>query len=122
MNFFGVHTVINRAELETMFENMRTKSKWNVDGDLIWGFFFTDASRKKLEKAAKELGAMDYDFVGIFKDEETQRFCWLHMEKVETHTVDSIEKRNKELDAFAKKFGLESYDGMDASELLTDDE
>jgi hypothetical protein len=37
----------------------------------------------------------------------------LHVEKVETHTVDSLDARNGELDALASKHDLQSYDGMD---------
>ena len=42
----------------------------------------------------------------------------LHMERVEKHTVDSLDRRNGELDAFAVKHGLQSYDGMDVGPVM----
>jgi hypothetical protein len=38
---------------------------------------------------------------------------WLHVERVETHSVSSLDKRNAELASFALRHALESYDGMD---------
>jgi len=105
--------------LEEMFENMRTKSKWNVDGELLWGYFFTDKSRKKLHRAAEALEKMGYETVGVFQD-ESKTFYWLHVERVEKHDVNSLEKRNAELEKFAAEAGLESYDGMDACEVPQD--
>ena len=40
-------------------------------------------------------------------------FFWLHVEKVETHSPESLNKRNGELDRFASAFPSVEYDGMD---------
>ncbi|MCY3021129.1 MAG: ribonuclease E inhibitor RraB [Planctomycetota bacterium] len=112
--------IIERAMLEEMFDGMRTKSKWNVDGDLLWGYFFTDKSVANLRKAAKQLASMGYRFVETHKDANGELF-WLHVEKVETHTVDSLDRRNHELSAFAEANGLNSYDGMDVGDVKPPD-
>ena len=35
------------------------------------------------------------------------------MLKVDTHSVDSLDERNRLLYRFADEYGLDSYDGMD---------
>ena len=109
--------MISRELLENMFADMRKKSKWNVDGPLLWGYFFTALDKAKLEAAASALVKDGYTFVDIWlpesKESEDSLMWWLHVERVEHHTVDSLHKRNTALYALASKFGLESYDGMD---------
>ncbi|WP_163233567.1 ribonuclease E inhibitor RraB [Caulobacter rhizosphaerae] len=102
---------ISRPQLEAMFSNMRSSSPWNVDGPLLWGYFFTSADRPALEQAGKILGDQGYRFVEIHKDKKN--VWWLHVERIEHHTVDSLDARNAEFYAFAKREGLASYDGMD---------
>ncbi|MFX8929938.1 ribonuclease E inhibitor RraB, partial [Acinetobacter baumannii] len=38
---------------------------------------------------------------------------WLHVERDERHSVDSLDARNRALHRFAETHGLEAYDGMD---------
>ena len=38
-----------------MFQSMRTEAPWGVDSDLLWGYFFTDRDKKKLNQLAKKL-------------------------------------------------------------------
>ncbi|RZS63283.1 regulator of ribonuclease activity B [Sphaerotilus mobilis] len=94
-----------------MFVNMRAKTPWNVDGPLLWGYFFFDPSEEKLKGAAKELAA-NYRIVGITEVPGRQTFR-LHIEKVEVHSPASLHARNAELYEVAEKHKLASYDGMD---------
>ena len=100
------------AQLEAMFANMRAKTKWNVDGALLWGYFFLDTSAEKLKQAAVELEKLGYRIVNIEKASGKQGFR-LHTEKVETHTPASLNARNGEFYSLAEKYSLASYDGMD---------
>src|SRR5436190_1578476 len=61
--------MITIEQLEEMFANMREHTDWDVDGELLWGYFFTDADPDKLEKAAEALDQMGYDVVEIFQSE-----------------------------------------------------
>lgn len=56
---------ISRNQLDAMFSQMRAKMSWNVDGPLLWGYFFLDGSRGKLKLAASELTSKGYRVVGI---------------------------------------------------------
>ncbi|WP_205691928.1 ribonuclease E inhibitor RraB [Caulobacter soli] len=101
---------ISHAQLEEMFSNMRGSAAWNVDGPLLWGYFFTSPDRAKVDQAAKILVGRGYRLVEIHRD---RGVWWLHVERVEHHTVDSLDARNAEFYAFAQGEGLATYDGMD---------
>lgn len=103
---------IGLAELERLFANLRTRTSWNVDGPLLWGYFFFDGSTDKLDQAGAALVASGYTRVGVEQPAGSLLYR-LHVTRVETHTPASLHARNQELYAFADKFGLESYDGMD---------
>jgi hypothetical protein len=102
---------IQRAQLEQMFAQMRANAPWNVDGPLLWGYFFTSRDRDRLERASGVLAAKGYRVVDI--SQRDTGVWWLHVERVEHHTVDSLNKRNLEFYAFAQGQGLDTYDGMD---------
>lgn len=107
---------IPKSMLQDMFDNIGKKAKWDMSGNMLWGYFFTDSDKSVLELAAKKLVTEGYTFVDLFEagdDEEPLDYYFLHVEKVETHSVDSLYKRNTELEAFAAKNGVDKYDGMD---------
>jgi Regulator of ribonuclease activity B len=104
---------IRIEQLEQMFANIRSKTKWNIDGPMLWGYFFFDDSREKLLAAAMELGANGYRVMGVSQVEGEARYR-LHVERVEEHSPTTLHARNNALAAFAAKHRLASYDGMDA--------
>src|SRR5262245_8506071 len=108
--------MISREMLEEMFGGMRNNSKWNVDAPLLGGFFFTADDEAGLRKAADRLVQDGYTFVDIWEadgENEEPPAWWLHVERVEYHTVDSLLARNDVLYAFAASNAFRSYDGMD---------
>jgi len=118
--------MITLQQLEDMFANMREHTDWDVEGDLLWGYFFTDSDHDKLEKAAVALDEMGYDVVEIFESEDDDdpsvTDFVLHVERIEPHTPQSLFERNTELLAFAQKHDLESFDGVDVGSPFEDDE
>lgn len=108
---------ITIAQLEDMFNNISAKTDLDMNGPMLWGYFFTHHEKNKLEQAKIQLEDQGYRYVDIFladKDETTEPDLWfLHVEKIETHSPESLDKRNDEFYIFAEKFGLDSYDGMD---------
>jgi hypothetical protein len=111
--------VIEKKQLELMFEQMADNTDWDLSAPLIWGYFFTDASADKLRAAAPSLEQDGYRLVDVVladKDEPGDADLWmLHVEKIEVHTPDSLDQRNGELYAFAAAHGLGAYDGMDVA-------
>lgn len=107
---------IDRSVLEEMFADIRANTTWPIDGEMVWGYFFTDKDEAKLERAAQELEARGYRYVGILRpdaDDGEQDTFYLHVERIESHTVDTLHRRNMELYELAESLGLETYDGMD---------
>jgi Regulator of ribonuclease activity B len=98
--------------LKEMFANMRETPELDVDGDLLWGYFFTDTNPDKLKPIQNYLVDSGYRFVDLYLTEDGDTF-FLHVEKIEHHTPQSLYQRNLELDKLADKYQIDSYDGMD---------
>jgi len=100
-----------------MFDSMSSNSGWDVSKPMVWGYFFTNSTRPPLESAAKLLASQGYRVVDIRIDDKDSPSdadsWWLHVEKIEVHTVDTLDGRNREFYGLAESLGLDSYDGMD---------
>ena len=108
---------IDIEQLEEMFSNIQSTTDWDISGDMLWGYFFTNSDPAKLETVKELLVSEGYRFVDIHladKNESNESdVFWLHVEKVETHSPKSLEERNDKFYILAHEFGLDSYDGMD---------
>ena len=104
--------MISREQVEEMFENMRTRSSWDVNGVLLWGYFFTAKETTCLERASEYLAGDGYRCMPLYKAIDGATIV-LHVERTESHTPETLHLRNCELESLAREFGLDSYDGMD---------
>lgn len=108
---------IPQEKLQRMFDQMQQKSHWDLSQPLLWGYFFNNPTREPLDRAAPLLAAMGYRVVGIYlaekKSPSTPDLWWLHIERAEIHSVDSLDARNHEFNNFAAAHGIAVYDGMD---------
>jgi hypothetical protein len=108
--------VIDIQTLEDMFTDLRAKTSWDLDGPLLWGYFFTDSSGEKLRGLVPVLENKGFRFVDLFTpelDEGQAEYYFLHVEKVETHSVATLHARNQELESLACQHDIDTYDGMD---------
>jgi Regulator of ribonuclease activity B len=109
--------VIDREALKEMFDSIAAKGQWDTSQPMLWGYFFTHRDPKRLHDVGPILQSRDYEFVDIFKSEKDDPanadLWWLHVQRVEVHSVDSLFARNEQLDDFAREHRLDSYDGMD---------
>jgi hypothetical protein len=103
---------INLQQLQSMFAEIRAKTKWNVDGPLLWGYFFVDQEAAKLQPIASTLDQRGYRVDGIRPSRDSRSFV-LHVEKVEHHTPETLDRRNQEFYELAEAHKIRSYDGMD---------
>jgi hypothetical protein len=94
-----------------MFASIRQQTTWDIDGDMLCGYYFHHPTAELLQEASLALQRCGYTFVSIFVPDAGGHT--LHVERVEAHCVDSLHVRNRELEEFASTFGIESYDGMD---------
>lgn len=110
-------TKITPTDLLEMFHNIKITTNWELTKPMLWGYFFTHHEPIKLEAAKGKLLKMGYRFVKIYladKDREAEPdLWWLHVEKEEIHTPESLDKLNHMLTIFAQENGINSYDGMD---------
>lgn len=104
--------MIAKHQLQQMFDDISRNAGWDMSKPMLWGYFFTNPTRDELEVAAKALAGDGYRVVEICEDDDEPLF-WLHVERVEAHTVDSLYERNESFYRLAAELGLESYDGMD---------
>ena len=115
--------MISIEALETMFNDIRRDAPWNIDGAMLWGYFFKDDSEAKLRALVPALEAHGYRFVDVFINEgnadQTASSFFLHVEKTEIHSVQSLHARNQQLSAFAEQHHIGSYDGMDVGPAVT---
>lgn len=113
--------MIELSQLEEMFANMRAETDWDLDGPMLWGYFFTDRSEQKLRGLIPVLEAQGYRFVDIFApdvDEGDEPYFFLHVEKEEVHSPESLHACNQHFYALADLHQLESYDGMDVGPIV----
>jgi tetratricopeptide (TPR) repeat protein len=97
----NIHAIFDRMELAGV----------NTQQPLLYGYFFFDGDKSKLEKLNHELLKENYKLVRLEKTSK-QNFI-LHVEKVEIHSRASLLERETQLDQMAKKFQVEIYDGWD---------
>ena len=106
-----------REQIQEVFDGMQAETDWDLSGPMLWGYFFTHATANPLQLAAAALRKDGYTVVDSYlSDKESPKdpdVWFLHVEKVEVHSVDSLLARSEALDAFAAKHGLDAYDGWD---------
>jgi hypothetical protein len=107
---------ITRETVDGLFAQMK-EDGLDGDAELRWGFYFSDPSEIKLAAMSQRLQTM----VETFQPSDSRQF-WLHVEKVEQHTPDSLYQRNRELYRMAEEMGLNSYDGAEPGPLNPTDD
>ena len=114
---------INITHVNMMFDNIKKNTNWNTSADLRWSYYFSHNNRSQLEKAQAKLEAKGYRFVDLNISEDDDEFApigsyYLQVDKIETHSPTSLDKRNDEFFIFANELGLDSYGGMDAGPVV----
>lgn len=97
----NINSIFDKMELQ----NVSTKKP------LLFGYFFYDKDKSKLENLKNELLKDNYKLVRLEMTKKKEFI--LHVEKVEIHTRASLLNRENQLEKLSKKFNIESYDGWD---------
>jgi hypothetical protein len=91
--------VTDREKLREMFDNIAEQGQWDVSQPMLWGHFFTHRDPKRLNDVVPILQSREYEFVDIFQSEKDDPaeadLWWLHVQRVEVHSVDSLFARNE---------------------------
>lgn len=125
MNFTDAESQIEG--IKEIFDDARSEDNWNLEGEMLYSYYFVDASIEKLEKLGNFLEKEGYDFIDIFElgDEETNESTGeylLHIDKVEIHTPESLATRNVEFQKLADEYEIETYDGWEFGEVGDEDD
>ena len=110
------------AGIREIFSDAKTQDNWDLSEEMLFSFYFVDKSVDKLEKLGLKLEADGYDFIDVFElgdektDESTGEYL-LHIDKVETHTPESLAQRNVEFQTLADEYEIETYDGWEFGEV-----
>lgn len=105
-------SMISKQQIEEMFTAIREQTDWNMDNDMLWSYFFLDSDRVKLNLLANELSRLGYTIADLSRTSDDSVYV-LRIEKVETHSPESLFERNQQFYGLAQKYGIQSYDGMD---------
>jgi hypothetical protein len=117
----GIPPKISLEQLREMLARIAADANWDMTRPLLWGYFFVSNFREPLEEARRKLEALGYRFVMIYLGEKDDPgdadTWWLHVEREEIHTPETLYERNGELEMLAAALGTVGYDGMDAGPL-----
>lgn len=102
--------MIPLSQIQELYENMQSQGV-NTNQDMLYGYFFTNKTSEVLLGIAKVLEPYGFKFVDVYPDETG--LYWLHVERIETHTPESLDKLNQQFYELAEKWKIESYDGFD---------
>ena len=113
--------------IKEIFETAKREDNWDLDGEMLYSYYFVDTDADKLEELGLELEEKGYEFLGIFElgeedSEEPTGEYLLHIDKVEIHTPDSLSVRNVEFSKLAEEREIDSYDGWEFGEVGEYDE
>jgi len=113
--------------IKEIFETAKIEDSWDLDGEMLYSYYFVDTDADKLEELGLELEEKGYEFLGIFElgeedSEEPTGEYLLHIDKVEIHTPDSLAVRNVEFSKLAAEREIDSYDGWEFGEVGEYDE
>ncbi len=113
--------------IREIFNQAKSEDNWDLSEEMLYSYYFVDKSVDNLEKLGLKLEADGYDFVDIFElgdeqtDESTGEYL-LHIDKVETHTPESLATRNVEFQKLADEYEIATYDGWEFGEVGGDED
>lgn len=113
--------------IREIFNDAKTQDGWNTDDEMLYSYYWVDGDVDKLEKLGEHLEKQGYDFVDIFElgEEDTGKSTGeflLHIDKIESHTPESLAQRNVEFQKLADEYEIETYDGWEFGEVGDDED
>lgn len=112
---------ISLQQLQTMFKELGSETGWQLDGEMLWTYYFTAATPEALESVVDALESYEFEVDEIFENEEEPGYI-LEIGRIEKHTPESLFALNAELEAIASKFEGVEYDGMEVNPASGEDE
>lgn len=107
-------------EIKEIFADAAREEEWDVEGEMLYSYYFIDETFDKLEKLAQHFEKESYDFINIYElgDEETNEPTGeflLHIDKTEKQTPETLVERIDEFLKLAEEYEVE-FDGWEFGE------
>jgi len=104
---------ISLEATRALFDRVQATTSWEIFGPMTWGYFFVSEDRARLDRVRLLLSQSGYRFVTYLESDPGEaRGDFLHVERDESHSIESLHRRNRELTRIAEEAGV-TYDGMD---------
>lgn len=112
---------IDRETLTDLFAHTRQltadgRAPFDIDQQCRLSFFFVDTDVDRLVRLSDHLQNIGYQVMGLLEpgpEDDDQDTLFLRVDRVETHSIDTLHDRNRQLDEIAVQYGVAAYDGMD---------
>jgi regulator of ribonuclease activity B len=104
---------IDEKLVASLFKEMRRKGAWDLEEPLLWAYYFEDRQQAPLVALRDWLERDGYQFVELLEPERQGDQYVLHVSRVERHSVESMNARNRKLCGLAKMLKVDRYKGMD---------
>jgi hypothetical protein len=111
---------IDEKLVASLFKEIRRKGTWNLEEPLLWAYYFEAREQAPLISLRDSLERSGYQFVELLTPDERAGAYVLHVSRVEKHSVESLNARNRKLCTLAKKLKVDSYKGMDVGPVLAE--
>lgn len=105
--------MITETEIQQLFSKM-AKAGWDMQQPLAWGYFFKNQTIEPLQQLAKELTKQGFETIDI-NQSFPDKIYWLQLEKIEQHTIHTLNQQNQQFYRLAEQKQLLAYDGMDVA-------
>ena len=113
--------MIRKDDLQQFFTQCRKNradgtANFDVDDVCRWSYFFEDTEKSNLTRLGLHLEDNGYQIMGFLAAAENDpdpRTLYLRADRVEKHTVESLNETNDAFYVLAEKMGIAGYDGMD---------
>ena len=108
-------------EIKEIFTDAAREEGWEVEGEMLYSYYFVDTSIEKLEKLGLLLEKEDYDFINIFElgddesGEPTGEYL-LHLDKTEKNTPETLIDKIERFENLAVEYEIDSFDGWEFGE------
>ena len=100
-------------DIQNIFSEMKANGVY-TDKTLLWGYFFISDAKDKFNQITEELKKQNFEFVEIYQSED--RNYWLHLERKEIHSPQTLYTLDKKLYQVAEKYNV-TYDGFDVGNI-----
>ena len=105
--------MITKEDIRQLFQKMQ-KAGWDMEQPLAWGYFFKHPTIEPLQNICHELQIQGYEVIDI-NQSFPDKMYWLQLEKIEQHSIESLDQTNQRFYQLAKQRHIQQYDGMDVS-------